>query len=128
VIPKVNRFGGSKRSVADAVAEIEREGGPEAYLDNLTRLSYGWTRKAESGRRRGRAQFEFKNGLFGLPPAHRLALEMALHEESERRAMQGELAELEKAWQDAEEIAAISDSLLVSPGVSDTLARIKNNG
>ena len=128
VIPKVNRFGGSKQSVADAVAEIEREGGPEAYLDNLTRVSLGWTRRPlENKRRRRTMDFEFKHGLFGLPPAHRLALEMALHEESERRALQGELLELEKAWQDAEEIAAISDSLLVSPGVSDTLARIKKN-
>lgn len=127
VIPKVNRFGGSRQTVAAAVAEIEREGGPQEYLHSLTRLSSAWTRKAESGRR-NRAQFEFKNGLFGLPAAHRLALEMALHEESERRAMHGELAELERAWQSAEEIAAISDSLLVSPGVNDTLARIKKNG
>jgi hypothetical protein len=129
VIPKVNRFGGSKQSVAAAVEEIEREGGPQAYLDNLTRVSIGWTRRQiENKRRRRTMEFEFKHGLFGLPPAHRLALEMALHEESERRALQGELAELEKAWQDAEEIAAISDSLLVSPGVNDSLARIKNNG
>jgi hypothetical protein len=129
VIPKVNRFGGSKQSVAAAVAEIEREGGPQAYLDNLTRVSLAWTRRPmENKRRRRTMDFEFKHGLFGLPPAHRLALEMALHEESERRALQGELAELEKAWQDAEEIAAISDSLLVSPGVNDTLARIKKNG
>src|ERR1700761_7363783 len=81
VIPKVNRFGGSKQSVADAVAEIEREGGPQAYLDSLTRVSHAWTRKGETGKRRGRAQLEFKNGLFGLPAAHRLALEMSLHEE-----------------------------------------------
>jgi hypothetical protein len=41
-----------------------------------------------------------------------LALEMALHEESERRALQGELAGLEAAWREAEEIAQIADSLL----------------
>lgn len=128
VIPKVNRFGGSKQSVAAAVAEIEHEGGPEAYLDRLTRISHALTRKPEARGRRGRATFEFKNGLFGLPPAHRLALEMVLHEESERRAMQGELAELEQAWKAAEEIAAISDSLLESPKVTATLARIKENG
>ena len=129
VIPKVNRFGGSKQSVAAAVAEIEREGGPEAYLDRLTQMSSAWTRKpGEVGRRRRMSNLEFKNGLFGLPAAHRLALEMALHEESERRAMHGELAELENAWRAAEEIAAISDSLLVSPDVDNTLARIKKNG
>jgi hypothetical protein len=50
---------------------------------------------------------------------------MALHEETERRAMQGELEELERAWREAEEIAAISDSLLVEPGVDRALRAIK---
>jgi hypothetical protein len=40
-----------------------------------------------------------------------VALEMALHEEQERRAMDGELAELEAMWREAEEIAAIADAL-----------------
>jgi hypothetical protein len=42
----------------------------------------------------------------------RLALEMAAHEETERRALEGELAELEEAWREADEIAAIADALL----------------
>ena len=41
-----------------------------------------------------------------LSATERLALEMAVHEESERRAMEGELAVLEAAWRDAEIIAA----------------------
>jgi hypothetical protein len=36
---------------------------------------------------------------------------MALTEESERRALEGELAALEAAWREAEEIAAIADAL-----------------
>ena len=48
-----------------------------------------------------------------LPKPTRLALEMALHEEQERRALEGELWLLERAWREAEEIAAISDNLLV---------------
>jgi hypothetical protein len=44
-------------------------------------------------------------------PVHYLALEMALHEETERRAMEGELAALEEMWRQAEEIAAIADRL-----------------
>ena len=40
-----------------------------------------------------------------------LALEMALHEETERRALEGELAMLEAMWREAEEIAAIADRL-----------------
>ncbi|HET6701822.1 MAG TPA: hypothetical protein VFH14_08470, partial [Gemmatimonadaceae bacterium] len=48
-----------------------------------------------------------------MDPERRLAFEMALHEEQERRALQGELIALEQAWRDAEEIAKISDNLLV---------------
>jgi hypothetical protein len=40
-----------------------------------------------------------------------LAFEMALNEEAERRALEGELAALEAAWKEAEEIAAIADAL-----------------
>jgi hypothetical protein len=40
-----------------------------------------------------------------------LALEMAVHEEQERRAMDGELAALQGMWRQAEEIAAIADAL-----------------
>jgi hypothetical protein len=47
--------------------------------------------------------------LVGVPRV--LALEMALHEESERRALQGELEDLEEAWREAESIARIADAL-----------------
>jgi hypothetical protein len=40
-----------------------------------------------------------------------LALEIALHEEQERRALEGELSVLEAAWRDAEPIADIADRL-----------------
>ena len=39
------------------------------------------------------------------------ALEMALHEETERRALEGELAALQEMWRQAEEIADIADRL-----------------
>ena len=64
-------------------------------------------------------------GLFGLSTVQRLAFEMALHEEAERRAMQGELAELERAWRDAEEIAKIADDLLVPTSVGERLAKLR---
>ena len=50
-------------------------------------------------------------GALRLDPAERLALEMAMHEETERRALEGELALLTAAWKEAEEIAAIADEL-----------------
>jgi hypothetical protein len=141
VVPSVNRFGGNKRAVADAVKEIEAGGGPEAYLDRLAKVSHVYTRvRARAGRSRwnswgtgGQSRSRWnswgtddsKYGLFGLPIEQRLALEMALHEEAERRALQGELEELERAWQDAEEVAAISDNLLVPEVVSSAIQKLK---
>jgi hypothetical protein len=55
----------------------------------------------------------------------RLALEMALHEEDERRAMEGELAALEERWREAEEIARIADSLLVTSEATAKLAELR---
>ncbi len=54
-------------------------------------------------------------------PPTRLALEMALHEEDERRALEGELWRLEQAWREAEEIAAIADDLLLPEGTAGFL-------
>jgi hypothetical protein len=48
-----------------------------------------------------------------LPKPTKLAIEMALHEEQERRALEGELQLLEAAWREAEEVAKIADDLLV---------------
>ncbi len=50
--------------------------------------------------------------LLDVPLVDRLALEMAAHEESERQALDGELAALTAAWREAAEIAAIADALI----------------
>jgi hypothetical protein len=52
----------------------------------------------------------FRIGRVGI--SQRLCLEMILHEEDERLALEGELSELEDRWREAEEIARISDELL----------------
>jgi hypothetical protein len=63
--------------------------------------------------------------LYGLAPTQRLALEMALHEEQERAALDGELRALEQAWQEAEEIAAIADDLVLPGRVRQGFARLR---
>jgi hypothetical protein len=135
VIPTVNRFGGSKARVAEAVDEIERVGGPEGYLAYVAGAAHAWTDtdRASSPRRRGRFRstgydWSFSHGLYALAPAHRLALEMALHEESERRAMTGELEQLEEAWRSAEEIAGIADNLLLPDAVTAKLGELRSHG
>jgi hypothetical protein len=55
---------------------------------------------------------EPRAALIDVPLVDRLALEMAAHEETERRALEGELAELEAAWREADEVATIADALL----------------
>jgi hypothetical protein len=53
--------------------------------------------------------------LVTVHPEARLALEMALHEQEERRALRGELTILRWAWQREERLAAIADGML-APG------------
>ncbi|HEX5436570.1 MAG TPA: hypothetical protein VFW98_05405 [Gemmatimonadaceae bacterium] len=104
VVPALNVFGGAGRAVANAVKLIDHAGSADHYLRftlNRAKRGSGW--------------------IHDFPAVVRLALEMSLHEEVERRALQGELAELEQAWREAEEIAAISDDLLVPTWVTDRL-------
>src|ERR1019366_3428884 len=103
-VPKVNRFGGTRADVATAVDAIENVGSSDRFLGQLAATSGMYTRVRAQGRMKrwwhGSRDFT-KWGLFRLPQAQRLALEMALHEEAERRAMAGELEELERAWREA---------------------------
>jgi hypothetical protein len=64
-------------------------------------------------------------GLPRMEPAMRLALEMALHEQSERVALEGELAPLLAAWREAEVIAGIADALLTPPSVATRLDELQ---
>lgn len=130
LMPKVNRYGGTKETIADAVRQIELRRDSEAYLVSLSRGAGGAAMKQRSvgvlARVKRPSPFQDvpEYGLFALSPVQRLAFEMALHEEAERRAMEGELAELERAWKEAEEIAAISDNLFLPAGVEQQLERI----
>ena len=109
ILPRMNAMAGKTSTIRDAVDEIEHAGHPEEYLRGIA---------AADG-------FRDKKGIPGyinkMPKPTKLALEMALHEEHERRALQGELWLLEKAWEEAEEIAAISDSLLLPEGADTFL-------
>jgi hypothetical protein len=105
LVASANRLGASDDQVKTAVSRIERRGDAAGYLASVSRL----------GAARGRV-FSMLNsyrhlGALRLDPAERLALEMAMHEETERRVLEGELALLAAAWKEAEEIAAIADEL-----------------
>lgn len=125
VVPAVNRFGGSRATVAAAVGQIEGVGGPDRYVEQLARRAEVATALAGRRHRFGRKGRIGKTGLYGLTTVDRLGLEMALHEDAERRAMEGELALLEAAWRDAEEIAAIADDMFLPENVQASLERLR---
>jgi hypothetical protein len=106
LLPAANLWAGSRAVVREAVDVIQAAGHPEAFLEHA-----GAGFVVPTGHKGTDKQAALKK----LPAPTRLALEMALHEEQERRALAGELVELELAWRQAEEIAAIADNLLVPP-------------
>jgi hypothetical protein len=114
LLPAANRFGGSRTQVAGAVGAIEQAGGSEPFLLDTAR------RQARALPMGGHKPKKAKQPL-DLPAEVRLAAEMAAHEESERRALEGELVMLEDAWRQAEEIAGIADNLLVPDQVERKL-------
>jgi hypothetical protein len=127
LVPKVNRFGGSRREIGMAVDAIESAGGSDAFLARIADHPVAVAQRTRQmpWYRRGDNRRYLKAGLFALPKPARLALEMALHEEAERRAMEGELQALETAWRDAEEIAAIADNLFVPESVEEKIRELK---
>ncbi len=107
LLPQMNRFGGSRERVAEAVSLIERAKDPVRLFDVAARQ--GMNRNTSK--------------ISALPEATRLALEMAAHEDSERRALEGELALLEQAWKEAEEVAAIADNMFLPASVEDWIRK-----
>jgi hypothetical protein len=134
LLPLVNRFGGSRKLVRSSVDLLEEKGSALEAIRHIQQTHGRWVgdnsnRRVFHGHRRKALNdmpmevTKMRGALHTLPARERLALEMALHEERERRAMDGELQELENAWRVAEEVAAIADNLLVDDTV---VARVEN--
>lgn len=103
-----------------AIALVSRESkrlGAQAAVQAKMQAHYKWWKQ--------RAALPNPGALHRLPPVHRLALEMALHESAEQRALDEELESLTQAWREAEEIAAIADDLFVPRSVTDKIDTAK---
>lgn len=134
LLSRVNRVGAASETVRTATGMIAEAGSAErafARLAGEARERTGdfveqwrrWQRDPVGEQMRRPLALTFRElkanrqsptnhgALPNLPRAHRLALEMALHEDTEQRALDGELAILEAAWREAEEIAAIADEM-----------------
>ncbi|MDQ8158951.1 MAG: hypothetical protein P3B76_04670 [Gemmatimonadota bacterium] len=133
LLPAVNRFGGSRVQVQDAVSLLEEVGDPLRVLTSVQQRvgakrgdeRWGAGTSAWFGRYERTLVKKLPGTLHSLAPRDRLALEMALHEESERRAMDGELAALELAWAEAEQIAKIADDMFLPVSITEQFDRLK---
>lgn len=110
LLPQLNRFGGKADRVQQAVRLLEEEVDPLRYFNRAAL-------EAERLKKKGHPV------ISALPEQARLALEMAAHEESERRALEGELMALEDAWREAEEIASIADNMFLPASFEGFLKR-----
>jgi hypothetical protein len=108
-LPVAHRDGGSSREVREAVAHLEsawvgRSLPAEEVIARWLTSNVVPT-AATSGPATGRP---FRD----VPAPARLAAEMALHDDDERRALAGELGALYARWEEAERIARIADGAL----------------
>ena len=118
VLPLVNGAGATAHHIREAVSQIESHGDPHRFIADSTERGSAAAARELPARGRGRKiRLSGPGWVRKMPKPTRLALEMALHEEQERRALEGELWILEQAWKEAEEIAAISDNLLLPEGM-----------
>jgi hypothetical protein len=111
LLPAVNASGASRIDVASAVDLLAETPDPSRLFAKYAVGPKWWSKSGQY--------------LSYLSRPALLALEMASHEESERRALQGELHLLEAAWREAEEIAAIADGLLLPKETDDRLVALK---
>jgi hypothetical protein len=125
LMPHVNRYGGDEYEVQMAVKALDAVGGADGFLHKLGSYAARATSPTKRKPKRSWSGAYPSSGLFGLNATDRLALEMALHEEAELRALQGELSELERAWRDAEEIAAIADNMLTPSSIQQTFDQLR---
>jgi hypothetical protein len=106
VLTSRNYRGARPEGVSDAVALLSEVSDPDRLISRVARVAE-------------------RSGGIPLPVHVGVALEMALHEDVERRALDGELAELRQQWALAEEIASIADDMLLPSTVEESMRQVK---
>ncbi len=117
-LPRINRAGASGTRVNDAVQMLEQVGAAEDFPRWAAGMRREWSARATWGD---------MGDINYIPAPARLALEMALHEDTERRAMEGELHLLETAWHEAEQIAEIADNMFTPAQIESRLESLRGN-
>jgi hypothetical protein len=103
LLPALETGPGHPSQVAEAVRLIEMAGGGDRLFEYVVGRPLRFATQREYP-------------LRDVPVEIRLALEMAAHEDTEQRAMEGELKLLERQWREADEVAAIADRLALEHG------------
>ncbi len=111
LLPTINKAGGTRSIVDRAVKRLENFEDPTTYMLSAAAESFNQKRPGDS--------------LMKLPEDIRLAIEMAVNEESERHAFHNDMWLLEHAWRQAEEIALIADDLTMPTEVDIQLLDLK---
>ncbi len=133
MLASVNAAGATDVQVDGAVSRLVDAGSASGFLARLAGPRPGPRRPFLATLRQGEREDRVTSTpgpagllLHRMAPLDRLAFEMAIHDEQERRALDGQLADLERAWRDAEEIAAIADSLVLPAAVEDAWNRLRD--
>jgi hypothetical protein len=123
ILAHMNAASGSRKELSRAVSVMEEhQGHLESWLwhqsfDRARAKPSAWNYHGIPGWKYWQEHDKEVIPLAALSAANRLAIEMWLSEEDEAKALAGELSLLERQWQEAEELAAIADSLAVSDDV-----------
>jgi hypothetical protein len=118
-----NAAGADKARVQKAVHLVSET--PHVSLLFVAAARRAWKADRERNRSVGTRGGLTEVPLTRIPPEVRLAMEIGTNEDIERRAMEGELAVLEEAWRQAEEIAQIADNLALPESASAELGKLK---
>jgi len=110
ILPHANWGGASRETIVAATAAVDRAEGLTGPGSSPRRGA--WTRLLSPRR-------DVPQPLMSMPIVDRLALEMAVAEEVERREMTTALPQLTERWSEEEEIARTSDDMFLPRWVGD---------
>jgi hypothetical protein len=126
LVPRVNLVGGTRDEVRAAVSKFDQGSRPR----EIVRWIASELQDPLNADPRhnplviGNWGFARPGRISTALPELRLALEMAVNEAVERRALSGELALVEREWREAEELASISDDLLIPERVRASIRHL----
>lgn len=123
LMPAVNEEGAKVKDVQAAVKIIGELANPTELFERYS----GLAGRLALPKKNPRGDGSPGHRISSLPHEVRLALEMAAHEEQERRALEGELAILEAAWREAEEVAKIADNMFTPADTEERLDALRKD-